>query len=66
MKYLNYPNCSLAFLDDNAKGMVNQKGGQWSPLLSYRNSLAQQDDKEEGTKNKLNKNHKTQNSTQLK
>ena len=44
--------CSLPFLDDNAKGMVNKKGGQWSPLITYRSGLARQDEQEEGMNNK--------------
>ena len=38
----------LAFLDEHAKEMVNKKGGQWSPLVTYRNGLAGQDEEEEG------------------
>ncbi|XP_078379288.1 cohesin subunit SA-2-like isoform X3 [Oculina patagonica] len=37
----------LAFLDEHAKEMVNKKGGQWSPLITYRNGLAGQDEEEE-------------------
>lgn len=40
--------CSLAFLDEHAKEMLNKKGGQWSPLITYRNGLAGQDEEEEG------------------
>lgn len=40
--------CSLSFLDENAKGMIHKKGGQWSPLISYRNGLTGQDEEEEG------------------
>ena len=40
--------CSLAFLDEHAKEMLNKKGGQWSPLVMYRNGLAGQDEEEEG------------------
>ena len=28
--------------------MIHKKGGQWSPLLSYRNGLTGQDEEEEG------------------
>ena len=28
--------------------MLNKKGGQWSPLITYRNGLAGQDEEEEG------------------
>ena len=28
--------------------MLNKKGGQWSPLVTYRNGLAGQDEEEEG------------------
>jgi len=38
----------LAFLDEHAKEMLNKKGGQWSPLIMYRNGLAGQDEEEEG------------------
>ncbi|PFX16109.1 cohesin subunit SA-2-like [Stylophora pistillata] len=38
----------LSFLDENAKGMIHKKGGQWSPLISYRNGLTGQDEEEEG------------------
>lgn len=38
----------LPFLDDNAKEMVHRKGGQWSPLINYRNGLARQDEDDEG------------------
>lgn len=44
----NFSAHSLAFLDENAKEMVNKKGGQWSPLITYRNGLAKQDEEEEG------------------
>lgn len=46
----------MAFLDEHAKEMVNKKGGQWSPLISYRNGLAGQDEEEEGTKKKRKEN----------
>jgi len=39
---------SLAFLDEHAKEMLNKKGGQWSPLITYRNGLAGQDEEDEG------------------
>ena len=39
---------SLAFLDEHAKELLNKKGGQWSPLITYRNGLAGQDDDDEG------------------
>lgn len=45
----------MAFLDEHAKEMVNKKGGQWSPLISYRNGLAGQDEEEEGMKKKKRK-----------
>lgn len=38
----------LPFLDENAKEMVQKKGGQWSPLIFYRSGLARQDDDEDG------------------
>lgn len=44
----SFSNCSLPFLDDNAKEMVHRKGGQWSPLINYRNGLARQDEDDEG------------------
>ena len=40
--------CSLSFLDEHAKGLMHNKGGQWSPLISYRTGLAGQEDEEEG------------------
>ena len=40
--------CSLAFLDEHAKEMLKKKGGQWNPLVTYRNGLAGQDEEEEG------------------
>jgi len=55
LKTALFVNCSLSFLDEQAKEMVHKKGGQWSPLITYRNGLAGQDDEEEGTKNKQNK-----------
>lgn len=39
---------SLAFLDEHAKEMLSKKGGQWSPLITYRNGLAGQDEEDEG------------------
>ena len=39
---------SLAFLDEHAKELLNKKGGQWSPLITYRNGLAGQDEEDEG------------------
>ena len=44
----SFSNHSLPFLDDNAKEMVHKKGGEWSPLINYRNGLARQDEDEEG------------------
>ena len=44
----SFSNHSLPFLDDNAKEMVHKKGGQWSPLINYRNGLARQGEDEEG------------------
>ena len=44
----SFSNDSLPFLDDNAKEMVHKKGGEWSPLINYRNGLARQDEDEEG------------------
>ena len=38
----------MPFLDENAKEMVQKKGGQWSPLIFYRSGLARQDDDEDG------------------
>lgn len=38
----------LSFLDEHAKGLIHNKGGQWSPLISYRTGLAGQEDEEEG------------------
>lgn len=38
----------LAFLDEHAKELLNKKGGQWSPLITYRNGLAGQDEEDEG------------------
>ena len=42
----------MAFLDEHAKEMLNKKGGQWSPLITYRNGLAGQDEEEEGMEKK--------------
>ena len=43
--------------------MVNKKGGQWSPLISYRNGLAGQDEEEEGMNNKKKKERKKKENT---
>lgn len=38
--------------------MLNKKGGQWSPLITYRNGLAGQDEEEEGMeKEEIKVNH---------
>ena len=48
MRSLILFSCSLAFLDEHAKEVLNKKGGQWNPLVTYRNGLAGQDEEEEG------------------
>ena len=46
---------SLAFLDEHAKELLNKKGGQWSPLITYRNGLAGQDEEDEGMEKERDK-----------